>query len=443
MKLWRITRAPLSGRRLASCGAAAVIVLSVAACGAGGTSDDASGDGGSLTVLVEGGGKAELQPVAEAFTEETGTQVTFVELPYDGLYDRLSSELSSGNVSFDVAALDAIWLPTFADGVQPLDDLFTDDVRGDLFPALIEEAQVGDKFVGMPAWTNAEVLYYRTDLFDDAAEKDAFKAEYGYDLAPPTDWQQFEDMAKFFTRDTDGDGATDLYGTDVKGAVETEWLATVLQSGADGMVLDDEGNVIVDDAAHLAALDFYSKLNTDAKVSPPGASQIDWAAAQNLFNQGQTAMMRFWAHAYTQIPEDASVAGNVGVTVLPGGEAGTASVPGAWYLSVPTATEQTDLATQFVQFAYDHNELGIETDLGLAARKSALEGFADQEGHENLTPLIDALEAPATAPRPAVAEWQQIVDTVLVPMLQKSVEDSSNNQQLLDEAKAQIEDILG
>ena len=84
----------------------------LAACGAGG--DDSSGDGAkTVTVLVEGGGKAELEPVAKAFTEETGTKVSLVELPYDGLYDRLSGEFSSGSVSFDVAALDAIWLNGF------------------------------------------------------------------------------------------------------------------------------------------------------------------------------------------------------------------------------------------------------------------------------------------------------------------------------------------
>ena len=56
------------------------------------------------------------------FTKETGTRVTFVELPYDGLYNRLNSELSSGTVSFDVAAMDAVWLPAFKDGVAPLDE---------------------------------------------------------------------------------------------------------------------------------------------------------------------------------------------------------------------------------------------------------------------------------------------------------------------------------
>lgn len=423
--------------------------LALGACGAGGTqgttggsTDGDSGDAASLTVLVEGGGKAELEPVAAKFTEETGTDVTFVELPYDGLYDRLSTELASGKVSFDVAALDAIWLRAFAAGVSPLDDLFTDDVRADTFPALLQEAQVDDRFVGMPVWTNAEVLFYRTDLFEDPAQMAAFETEYGYELTPPTTWEEYRDVAEFFTQDTDGDGATDLYGTDVKGAVETEWLATVLQAGAEGMVLDDDGDVIIDDAEHLEALEFYVAPLLEDQAAPAGAAQVDWAEAQNLFYQGQTAMTRFWAHAYTQTPADSPVAGNVGVVPMPAGPGGVAGVPGAWYLSVPTATDQQELATEFIQFAYDNNELGLDTSLGLAATQSALASRAGEEGHENLQALIDTLEASGTKPRPATEKWQEIVDTVLTPMIQKAVE-SGASQQLLDDAKSQIEQILG
>jgi len=347
---------------LALPGAAAAIALTLGACGAGGTTDSADDQG--LTVLVEGGGRAELTPVAEAFEAETGTSVTFVELPYDSLYERLNTELSSGDVSFDVAALDAIWLSAFGPGMAPLDDLFTDSVTGDLFPSLVEEAQVGDHFVGMPAWTNAEILYYRTDLFEDPAQQAAFAAEYGRALTPPTTWEEYLEVAEFFTQDTDGDGAVDLYGTDVKGAVETEWLSLVLQAGADGMVLDADGEVIIDDAAHKAALDAYVA-PVEAGVAPPGASQIDWATAQNLFNQGQLAMTRFWAHAYTQIPEDSPVHGQVGVTTMPAGAGGSAAVPGAWYLSVPQASERQDEAQEFIQFAFDHNELGLDSELGL------------------------------------------------------------------------------
>ena len=256
MKLRTRTRSP---RRRARVGVAIAATLATAialtGCGVGG-GEDPSADADTLTVLVEGGGKAELEPIADLYKSETGTTVKLVELPYAGLYDRISTELSSGSATFDVAALDAIWLSAFADGVAPLDDLYTDEVKEDLFAGLVDEAQVNGRFVGMPVWTNSEILFYRTDLFEDPTNQADFEAKYGYPLAAPTDWEQYRDVAEFFTRDTDGDGQIDLYGTDVKGAVETEWLATVSQAGEEHMVLDAEsGDVTIADAEHLAALD--------------------------------------------------------------------------------------------------------------------------------------------------------------------------------------------
>src|SRR5690606_26992263 len=47
-------------------------------------------------------------------------------------------------------------------------------------------------------------LNYRADLLEDAAHQAAFEAEYGYPLAVPTTWQEYADIAAYFTA-TDGD----------------------------------------------------------------------------------------------------------------------------------------------------------------------------------------------------------------------------------------------
>lgn len=417
---------------------ASAIALIAGGCGAGqsGAEDDA------LVVLVEGGGHTALPPIAEKFEEATGVKVSFVELPYESMYDRINSDLASGSPTFDITAIGGELLPAFWSQLAPLDELFTAEVRDDNFPALIEEATFDGHPVAMPIWTNAEILYYRTDLFGDPEMKAEFLKEYGYELVPPSDWESFRDAAKFFTRDLDGDGKIDLYGTDVKGAEEAEWLATVLQAGASSPVFGSAGEVIVNDAAHLAALDFYAGLAANDNVSPPGAAQIGWAEAQNLYNQGQTAMTRFWAHAYAQIPADSPASGNTGLSPMPAGPAGYAAIPGAYYLAIPAKSGKPDLARQFAQYAFEHNELLLDTPLALAARVSALEGKKGAAGHENIEPLIASLAADATQPRPAVPQWRQIVEEALLPMLQKAVVDSSNNQALLDEAKTKIEAIV-
>ncbi|MBE6474790.1 MAG: extracellular solute-binding protein [Actinomyces succiniciruminis] len=409
-------------------------MATLAACGVGGRGS--SGNADSLTLLVEAGGHGQLQPIADQFQKDTGTTVSFVELPYDGLYNRLSSELNGNAVSFDVAALDAIWLPAFRGALTPLDDLFTEEVKSDLFPSLVEEAAPDGTFVGMPVWTNSEILYYRKDLFEDPEHQAAFADAYGYDLVPPTTWEQYRDAAEYFFNAGDGE----FYGTDVKGAVETEWLATLSQTGEEVMVVDDEGNVSLGDDNSLSALDFYTSL---LPYAPPGAAQMDWAGAQNLFNQGQLALMRFWAHGYRQVPEDSPVVGKVGVAPMIGGEAGPAGVPGAYYLSIASASPKQEKALEFVQYAYDHNELSVDTSLGLASRISVLEARQEDEGFEHFGPLLETLNAPATKPRPAIPEWQEVVDTALVPMIQKAVESGADNAALLEEARKKVENIVG
>lgn len=437
MMLHRTTRG--SRRRFVFAAGAAAAGLALTGCGVGGDSAG-GGDAEGITVVVEGGGKAELEPIATQYEEETGTSVTFVELPYDGLYDRVSSELQAGTPSFDVAALDAIWLPAFADALAPLDDLFTPELQADLFDGLLAEAQVEGRFVGMPVWTNAEVLFYRTDLFEDPQNQEDFAAEYGYALAPPTTWEEYRDAAEFFTRDTDGDGSVDLYGTDVKGAVETEWLATVSQAGADQMVLDAEsGEATIASEEHRDALDFYVSL---LDFAPAGASQLDWAGAQNLFYQGELAMMRFWGHAYRQTPADSPVADSIGVAPMISGAGGVGAVPGAWYLAAPSAGDQQEAASDFIAYAIEHNALSADTSLGLVARKSAFEARAGEEGFENYGALLETLEAPQSLPRPQSASWQEITDSVLIPLVQKAVEPGADTAALLSDAETQIEDIV-
>ena len=64
---------------------------------------------------------------------------------------------------------------------------------GGHFPAIVENNTVDGKLVGIPAFTDAGLLYYRTDLLE----------EYGFD-GPPATWTELEEMA---TTIVEGEGA--------------------------------------------------------------------------------------------------------------------------------------------------------------------------------------------------------------------------------------------
>lgn len=415
--------------------AATAFALTCGMTAAGAVSaQESSGQAGVLNVLVEGGGHQIQAAIAQQYEADTGNRVNLIEVPYAGVFDKFTAEMATGGSSYDIVTMDVVWLPTFVQFLEPIDDLFTEEVKADIFPALLSDAQLGGHFVGMPVWANSEVLFYRKDLFEDAAQQSAFKAAYGYDLKVPTTWQEFTDTAAFFTKDG-------MYGTPIPGAVETQWLAHVLQAGSPGVVLDADGNVIVDNAAHVAALKFYQDLVCTYKVTPSGTAQMGWLEQQQVFNQGQAAMLLWWAHEYTQI-EDPALKANVGVAPMIGGEAGVAGIPGPWYNIIPTTSQNKDLARDYIAYAYEHNALGIESTTGLAARISAYEAFADREGFEHFPALVATLNAPATRGRPLISEWQQLVDQVLTPAVQQAVACGSDPEAILTQARADIEDIL-
>lgn len=389
----------------------------------------------AINVLVEGGGHSLQQKAADAFTKETGIVVNFVEVPYQGVYDKLTAEIASGTSNFDVATIDVVWNAAFAAHVDDLSGLFTDAVKADLPSALLADAKVGGKVIGMPAWANTEIVFYRKDLWEDQGNKTAFKAQYGYDLAPPATWQQWRDMAKFFTKDG-------KHGTDVNGLNSEEWMAEVLQAGSPGVILDDGGNVILDNQAHIDALEFYrAPLCKDHSV-PNNALEIGWGEAQNLFYQGQTAMMKFWGHAYKLTPADSKVAGKVGVAPMIAGKAGVAGIPGPWYNVIPSTSQHKDAARKFVAYEIAHNELGIEAPLGLASTNSAYKSYMGKPGYEHFGPLLATLAAPATKGRPLNAHYQELVDQAVMPAFQGALECKDNVAELLHKAAASARGIL-
>jgi ABC-type glycerol-3-phosphate transport system substrate-binding protein len=390
----------------------------------------------AITVLVEGGGHSLQQAAADAFTKETGIEVNFVEVPYQGVYDKLTAEIASGTSNYDVATIDVVWNAAFAAHVEDLSDLFTDAVKADIPPALVADASVGGKMMGMPTWANAEIVFYRKDLWEDSANQAAFKAQYGYDLAPPSTWQQWRDMAKFFTKEG-------MFGTNVIGGTSEEWMAQVLQAGSPGVILDDAGNVILDNQAHIDALENYRAPLCEDQSVPDNALEISWGEAQNLFYQGQTAMMKFWAHAYKMTPGDSKVAGKVGVAPMIGGTAGIAGIPGPWYNVIPSTSQNKDAAKKFIAYAIAHNALGIEAPLGLAATNSAYESYMGKPGYEHFGPLMATLSAPATKGRPLNEHYQELVDEAVMPAFQGALECEDNVAELLQDAAATARDILG
>ena len=150
------------------------------------------------------------------------------------------------------------------------------------------------KYWAYPTEGDANGWSYRKDLFEDPKEMEAFKAEYGYDLAVPTTYEQFMDIAKFFTRPDQG-----LYG-----------VAVYTQKDYDGMTMGVENAMfpyggewfgpgyqvmgVVNSPENVAAVQFYRDLYDCCQA--PGLSNAFFTETNDAMISGQVAMsMNYFA----------------------------------------------------------------------------------------------------------------------------------------------------
>ncbi|PIE34870.1 ABC transporter substrate-binding protein, partial [candidate division KSB3 bacterium] len=161
-----------------------------------------------------------------------------------GLYLQFFEAKSS---EVDVLQIDVIWPGDLANNLL---DLYEFDGVKELvkshFPAIVENNTVDGQLMGIPYYTDAGLLYYRTDLLE----------KYGYD-GPPATWDELEKMAK---KIQDGERAEnpDFWGFVWQGnAYEgltcdaLEWI----KSSGGGSIVEPDGMISINNDEAVGALE--------------------------------------------------------------------------------------------------------------------------------------------------------------------------------------------
>src|SRR6056297_107603 len=139
--------------------------------------------GGSVGIELELTKKA-----ARMFEEEhpnvTVDVYTTPDLSDDrkGLYLQF---LEAESPNIDVYQVDVIWPGELAGHFLDLNEYGAQEVVDKHFDSIVKNNTVNGRLVAMPWFTDAGLLYYRTDLLD----------KYGYS-EPPATWTELEEMAK-------------------------------------------------------------------------------------------------------------------------------------------------------------------------------------------------------------------------------------------------------
>jgi multiple sugar transport system substrate-binding protein len=286
---------------------------------------------------------------------QTGLSLDAESLDLNPLVDRLFKQGGLKKGDWDIAFVVTDWMAdAVADGA--LRDLSPDMVRLPVpdyprgwAPALTHVQQFGDSIYGLPYHDGPECLVYRADLFADPIEQDNFERRYGYPLAVPATWEEFADIAEFFTRPDEN-----LYGTVLAGFPDghnTVYDFCLQLWSRGGELLDANGRPTLDTAEAITALDFYRFLVRSRDHTPPHPEDIDSVRSGELFASGSVAMMVNW-FGFAAVCEQPGcpVKGKTAVTTLPSAP-GTepASLIVYWLLAVGSGSPHAETAYAFAR----------------------------------------------------------------------------------------------
>jgi multiple sugar transport system substrate-binding protein len=328
-------------------------VLAVSAC----AGDDGGGGGGgeAQSITVWTGDTipdrvAASQAIIDRFTQQTGVQVKLVGVEEDQFNQVLTSSAAANELPDVIGSMPLAQVRTLS-----ANDLVDAEATGAVIEALgadtfdqraLELTKDGDDQLAVPSEAWSQLLYYRTDLFQQAG------------LSAPTTYDAVLNAA----RTLDTDQVAGFVGATAAGDAFTQQTFEHIALANGCEMVDDAGTITMASPQCVAAFEFYRDLTTN--YSAPGAQDVDTVRAS--YFAGQAAMIIWSTYLLDELaglrndaapscPECAAdstfLAKNTGIVTGLQGPDGTEPVQfgeiTSWAI---TSSAQTEPAQQFVEF---------------------------------------------------------------------------------------------
>lgn len=260
-----------------------------------------------------------LKGISHLYTESTGTEVQVCIYPYDGIHELLTHIESVDNV--DIIRLDCTWMSWFAKRIfVPLTEIDSHvmDVFRNFIPNLQRTYSLVDGVpYSLPETPSAQLLFYRKDLFENAALRRQFAETYRRELTPPATFEAFNQTAAFFTRACNPASPT-AFGANLtlgnSGTAATEFLTRYFSYTH--ALYDQEGRALLtSEAARSALRDLIA-----VKPYANPACNSWWRSTARDFAEGQVAMTTLFSnYASEMVFTQSNVIGKIGYAMVPGG----------------------------------------------------------------------------------------------------------------------------
>lgn len=413
---------------------------------------------------------AAVQAALPGFKKATGVELVMDTMPYGALQTKVFAEFAAKSSYYDVVIVDTPWSPALAQNLEPLSSYMTNAALNKLAPLdsadfipkvfydttvydvkhpsvhypnptdTVDAAKIkkaGFDVYGLPIQANALSLAYRKDLFDDPAQKAAFKKANGRELTVPKTLDEFAQVAKFFTQpDKKIYGTTLMAGT---GDWATDDFKTLLAAfGGNGYMVGNKQELNFNSEAGVKALTYYRDL-IKAGVTPPGTTSASWDEVATMFNSGLTAMTM----NYHDLKLDASVAGGViGYAKVPSA-ASEGPHFGTWMLSVNKYSKNKEWGYQAAQWLTSAGQATGMLKNGIHPARNSVYAAAAKLSDPNLAAYYTTLKAALAvgAGRPRLTNYGE-VDAAIFTMVNNVATGKAEPKAALTSAAAEVKKLL-
>lgn len=382
-----------------------------------------------------------FREIVQLYQQQTGNRVEIVGSPYGALLTRITNSLTAPESEFDIVILDEVWANQFYEG--ELVAALTDIDPGFAFDAGVLEynwvtrwdhelgtnAETGTIY-GVPINGNMQIMYYRTDLLEQA----------GFD--PPQTWDDVFRIAEHFY------DPPSMYGMVGRATGRPDFGYQAVLHSFDGYLLryhadTHDWEIGINQPVALEALNLWLRLVRE--YSPQDYASIGQAQMISLMQSGRIPIIYTVTAAAPNFddPAASAVVGQVGATVVPGPEPGrhaptTGIQPFAIPANLPADRQQAALA--FLEWVIRPDvQLEFGRAGGIVTRQDAWEALAQDPSFWWAQAVADS--TPYARGQIRVTPGGRIFDSLEV-LLRQVVAGDLTPQQTLQAAEREIREIM-
>ena len=373
--------------------------------------------------------------------ENPDIKVKLEMLPTKNIWEIIEIKLGAKEPTPDVLFTDSPLVTSYAvkEYLEPLDSYFSENEINQYLQVAIDAGSVNGKLYAAPFLNSSQVLYYNTDLFDEAGVPHLSK-----DPSKRLTWEEVAEIAKKVTFDRDNDGTPEVFGLGISQISRPYQMLSMPESlggqaiGKDGLTVQG----VLTDQAWLKASQFIQDIFNTSKVAPKGVSASDMLA---YFPSGKLAMLigpDYNVNAYNKLEGF-----NWDYAPYPYFKEGKAVTPtGSWCLGVNKASKNKDAAVRLIKFLTlsPNNTTWFEMDGHLPTNKQTLEYIATNEKYKtwpfdifdllNYESSFTAIPRPST---PAYLEYESVLTNAF-----EDIRNGSDIRTTLAESETRIERML-